>query len=181
MIYRFLAFVVGAALIASCAPISEEQCRGGNWQAIGFADGTKGRDASIVGTYAETCAEFGATPDLQAYTAGRQAGLLQYCTPANAYDLGRRGRRIAPVCTADSTLAMQPAHRTGLRYHEFETQIDEIEDRIRDREALLATNFSGTLTDAQEIEAAGIRVEIRDLERRVFVLRLKQRRVDSWP
>lgn len=168
-------------ILSTCAPISEEACRGGDWRGIGASDGARGLPTSTVGKYAETCAEFGVTPDLVAYQAGRSIGLQTYCTPSKAYSEGRNGRRIKPVCSADAELTMTPAHRFGLRYFDISEDMDRIRDRIDTREQLLASQFTGTLTQAQEIEAASIRAEIRGLDSDLFRLRIQRRRYDRWP
>lgn len=173
-----LALLMG---LASCASISEDACRAGNWNALGFADGTKGKPADIIGEYAEACAEFGIAPDPAAYAAGRNEGLKTYCTPANAYLVGRRGKRIAPVCSADATLAMQPANRHGLRYHEVQEDIDAVKERISERRAVLNANYSGTLTEQQKAEARRIRSEIRSLDHELFLLGIDERRYSRWP
>lgn len=178
---RALLLLSFVGLVATCAPISEDACRSGNWQAIGIGDGIKGEPANRVGDYAETCAEFGVAPDLAAYQAGRTEGLKTYCTPDNAYAQGRKGNRLRPVCTPDVATLISPANRHGLRYHAIDQDMDKIRNRIDSRESELAANYSGTLTPAQEIEAAQLRSEIRSLNHELFKLRLDLRRYDSWP
>ena len=168
-------------ILASCAPISEDACRSGNWQAIGIGDGIKAEPASRVGDYAETCAEFGISPDLAAYHAGRAEGLKTYCTAENAYSEGRKGKKLRPVCTPETATLISPANRHGLRYHAIEEDRNQIRDRIDSREQELAANYSGTLTPAQQIEAAQLRSEIKSLEFELFKLRIDLRRYDSWP
>ena len=168
-------------LLSACAPISEDACRAGNWRGIGISDGTNGLPASTVGKYAETCAEFGIAPDLTAYQAGRAEGLKTYCTPDNAYQEGRQGDALRSVCPAAIAPQMQAAHRHGKRYHDITEDMDRIRERIDNREQILDTNFSGTLTPAQQIEAASIRAEIRSLDNDLFRLRIKRRQYETWP
>lgn len=178
---RVILLLALLGLGASCAPISEEACRAGNWTGIGLRDGTKGLPASQVGSYAETCSEFGISPDITAYQAGRAEGLKLYCTPANAYEEGRDGNRLRPVCTPDATLLMRPAHNRGMKYFDIARDMERIEDRIDSRRQLLANSYSGTLTPAQELEAASIRAEIRALDTDLFRLSIQRRRYATWP
>ena len=76
---------------------------------------------------------------------------------------------------------MQAAHRHGKRYHDITEDMDRIRERIDNREQILDTNFSGTLTPAQQIEAASIRAEIRSLDNDLFRLRIRRRQYETWP
>ncbi len=123
--------VLAALALGSCASLSEDACRRGNWTGIGLADGAAGRLESYVGRHAEACAEVGVTPDVTAWRAGRQQGLALYCTSENAYDLGRRGAGLAPVCGGDVS-ALAAANRQGRVQYQIEREIDRLEGENRD-------------------------------------------------
>ena len=94
--------------LTACASLSEDECRAGDWATIGFEDGAQGRDAAFIGEHREACAEYGIAPDLNAWLAGRERGLLSYCTVDRAYSLGRSGRPVANVCPATLTQRSDP-------------------------------------------------------------------------
>lgn len=125
-------------LAGACASLSEEECRAGDWRAIGFADGAAGRPADYVARHREACAEVGVSPDLDAWLAGREAGLARYCTPANAFDVGRSGRRLSPVCAGPGLPDLERANRAGLRYWEIGREIAAIEADLREIDFELA-------------------------------------------
>lgn len=124
--------VAGLALLAlaACASLSEEACRAGDWAGIGFRDGAAGRPDGYVARHAEACAEVGIAPDLAAWRAGRAEGLTVYCTRANAYELGRRGTRLAAVCPGADALALAAANDRGLRWWELGREIDRLEAEV---------------------------------------------------
>ena len=64
MRFGILLALLSAMILSSCAPLSEDECRAGNWQAIGQADGAEGRDLNYIDQHAEACAEYGVAPDV---------------------------------------------------------------------------------------------------------------------
>jgi hypothetical protein len=163
-------------VLAGCASLSEEQCRAGDWRGIGFADGAQGRAPDHVERHQKACAKVGIAPDVQAWLAGRQEGLARYCTPSNAYDEGRRGRTIAPWCTADQRAAMQPAYERGRAYYEIGQDIDAERRDLRDLDDLIRV-----LPADAGSERARLFFERSRIERRVFMLENRQRRYAGWP
>lgn len=133
---RALLLVLAALGLGSCATLSEDSCRGGDWRGIGFRDGAAGRDAGFLASHAEACAEYGVTPDAAAWRAGRAEGLQAYCTPENAFEAGLGGGRLNPVCPADQRWRLAAAEERGLRLNGIEREIDALaaenaEDRAR--------------------------------------------------
>ena len=111
---RILIAVCLLAPLASCTSISEEECRGGDWQAIGFQDGIDGRDLKFVENHEKACAPVGVRPDVAEWEAGREDGLVISCTPAKAYLLGRRGSIAKEICPAEIQSALIRENRRGL-------------------------------------------------------------------
>lgn len=173
--------ISAALLIVSCAPISEDQCRGGDWGSIGLADGKAGKSVSILEKYAETCAEFGISPDQNLYLQARKSGLQFYCTPQNAYKVGREGARLNTVCEPAVQSQIRPAYDRGNKYYEINRDIEKKEDRIDELQDSLRADFSDPLTPEQVTQRQLIRSKIRDLEHDIFVLEIRRKRFDSWP
>ena len=141
---RLAALAAGLAALlglAGCASLSEDACRAGDWEGIGFRDGAAGRSEARLADHAEACAKIGVTPDAARWRAGRAEGLKLYCTQANAFDLGTRGDRLAPVCPAAQASALARANERGLRAHDLDREIDRIDAEIaarnRDMDKLL--------------------------------------------
>jgi len=94
----FLLGLISAA-VSGCSTLSKGECLSANWKNIGYGDGAQGYLAARISQHRSACAEYNVTPDLNAYTAGRNEGLAQYCTPANGYNTGFAGTSYNGVCS----------------------------------------------------------------------------------
>lgn len=115
-----------------CATLSETECRGGDWRAIGFADGVAGRDADFVENHAGACADLRIAPDKPAWEAGRQDGLAVYCTPLKAYIEGRNGIIVKRICPAPLQSRLLRENNRGLsaRFALRDRRSGDLFDRI---------------------------------------------------
>ncbi len=107
-------------LLSGCATLSKEECLVGDWQAIGYNDGVAGYHSERLASHAKACAKASIAPDYQAWERGRQLGLKQYCTTNNAYNLGRRGRKLNNICPIAMVNTLQNANQRGLDYYALE-------------------------------------------------------------
>ena len=167
-------------LAASCATLSEEECRAGDWHAIGVSDGMAGRSEGFLGNHAEACAALGIAPDPAAWAAGRAEGLRAYCTPERAYSSGRRGQRLGPVCGGYDQRALAQANLAGLRYHEAGRDIDQVRGQIRSAERRIDTLRDGDTTKGERAEIRRLRRDIDRWHRELWRLEDEQRRYAFW-
>lgn len=118
----FLAAAAGGAvmLLGSCATMSAEQCQAGDWSGQGYADGVAGLTMSRLNDHAEACAKHGVTPDAAAYGAGREQGLVQYCTPERGFREGRTGVSYVGVCPSYLEADFMPAYQDGRLVYEVD-------------------------------------------------------------
>ena len=126
-------------LLTSCATLSESECREGDWYAIGKQDGSNGRQSSFLQQHAKACSDYGIRPDRTAWEEGRQDGLPLYCTRRRAFEEGRRGKHLSPVCPPAQLAELTRANERGLRVNRIELEIREIENDIRRINAELAS------------------------------------------
>ncbi len=167
----FIAFAVSA-----CSTLSKSECQTANWKNIGYGDGSQGYQASRIAQHRSACAEYKVTPDLAAYTAGRNEGLRQYCTPANGYNKGLSGYTYNGVCTNSNEREFVEALNYGLAINreqkiysrlrnKYENQlryIAELEDNMRYKEKELT---SGWMSVEKNLRIVADMKEIRhDLE-----------------
>ena len=179
---RLLLLPLFAVALWACAPISEDQCRGGDWGAIGLKDGKDGRDISVLSKYAETCGEFGISPDKETYLAARQSGLTFYCTPQNAYSVGRAGKRLNNVCQPGIQQSIIPAYKKGRQYFEINEEIDRLHHRIDElRDELRLVAKQDTTEEDGRITGLLLDNEIDDLRHDIFMLELQRDRYESYP
>ncbi len=178
---RYLSFPAIAVLVASCAPISEDECRGGDWGAIGLADGKKGAYASLLNDYAETCAEFGVAPVRDTYLQARAAGLKFYCTPESAYRVGRSGKRLNNVCEPLVQQSIRPAYERGETYFKIEQRMDELANRVDELRDELSAAQAQPATPVLDSRALQIKSQINDIRHDIFMLELERDRYDTYP
>ena len=166
--------LAGMLALSGCASLSEDECLSADWRTIGFTDGAQGRTVGHVDRHREACAGVGVAPDLDAWLAGRQQGLRQYCTPQNAYRLGRSGRALSPVCSNPDTL--RPAHARGQRFYRIGQDIREAESELfemrRDLQAL---------PDEADRVRASLRRQIVRQQAWIARLRAERQRHARWP
>ncbi len=173
-LWIFAAAAGGAVLgLASCATMSAEQCMAGDWAGQGYSDGASGLTMSQLEEHAEACAKHGVTPDRSAYAAGRDQGLVRYCTPANGFRVGRTGSGYGGVCPSYLEVDFMPAYRDGQIVHDVEqaltnarssadslgARLEELDDKIAGKQRELRAEG---LTEPQRDQ---IRDRIQELRR----------------
>ncbi len=178
--FKNLLAVLPILFIMSCASLSEDSCRSGNWGTIGFNDGVNGALESYVNQHRKACADFGITPDVSAWLQGRTQGLKQYCTPVNAYNEGRSGSELNAVCTRRID-RLQLANFYGLRYYEIAEEIDDLEDEIDDLRERIDTEFGDDPNKEERQLRRFYRNQIETARDKIRDLEWDQRRYDDLP
>jgi hypothetical protein len=107
----FVALIVTGC--ASKATVSENQCRAGDWQTIGYRDGASGVTNTRLLSHQDACGAFGIVPDRDSYLAGWQAGLESYCTADSGFNLGLRGASLNSACRNELREPFASAHADG--------------------------------------------------------------------
>lgn len=107
-----------------CASMSQEECVTGDWYAIGYEDGARGRNADRIGKYRKACADHDITPDLRAYQEGREEGLREFCRPQTGFAVGRRGNSYSGICPADLEPAFVAAYQEGKQLYSLRAQVN---------------------------------------------------------
>ncbi len=158
--------------LTGCATLSKEECLSGNWEEIGFRDGTNGKTGAFLQSHAKACEKTGVRPVQSLWEQGRQRGLPVYCVPSKAYSEGRRGRSLNVVCDADQMPALQAANRKGLEYHALSDEISEVQYRIDEIGRLL-------IREEDSGKRAAFVQENRALSNRISLLELRRSLLDS--
>ena len=131
-----------AALLGACATgMSKNECALADWQTIGYEDGLRGWPAERIGAHRVACAKHQVTPNLAAYTAGRERGLREYCQPKNGFRAGLPGAGYANVCSGPSEPLFVDSYRYGRQIHDARAELRSTHTRLRNaREGLVHTN-----------------------------------------
>ncbi|MBB5517935.1 DUF2799 domain-containing protein [Amphiplicatus metriothermophilus] len=127
--------LAAALVLSGCATgMSEEECAGANWRAIGERDGLYGETLEKLDERAAQCGSFGLPADIEAYQAGRERGLRRYCTPDAGFDAGLNGRPYRGVCPPPAESAFLDEYDIGLRLYRLtrahESAIEAYEDAL---------------------------------------------------
>jgi Protein of unknown function (DUF2799) len=111
---RCLAAILLLTLVEGCATkLSEADCRSGNWEAIGYDDGTKGvRQAQSI-KHMKNCAKYDVAFDEQAYFSGYERGLEVFCTDENALQMGLDGGKYEGTCSVEKYPRFDARYRAG--------------------------------------------------------------------
>jgi hypothetical protein len=134
--------VLTATLLGACATgMSKDECALADWQTIGYEDGLRGYPAERIGAHRVACAKHQVTPNLAAYSVGRERGLLEYCQPKNGFRAGLSGTGYANVCSGSTETAFVKAYQWGRQIHAARTELRTTNSRLRSaREGLAHTN-----------------------------------------
>lgn len=130
-----LALAAPLLLAGSCATLSEDQCRAGDWGGIGYTDGANGHTTGRFGDHVKACEKFGIMPDQAAYLAGRTRGLPAYCNPGRGFTEGRLGRTYYGVCPANLERAFQSGYADGRVVWDAQQRVDRAEIDISNAQA----------------------------------------------
>ena len=114
-LYRVSAMTMLGLLLAACSSstMNRDECMAVDWRTVGYEDGVAGRAGDRIGEHRKACAEYGVTPNLAAYQAGRAEGLREYCQPHNGYRYGAEGRAYYGACPADLAQPFVEAYDAG--------------------------------------------------------------------
>ncbi len=164
--------LVAVASLAACtsAPKAKEtRCAGVDWWEMGRTDGVAG--IALQKGLAEhklQCEASSHPVDLELYENGRDAGLIDYCSPQQGLAVGHAGSNYEGVCPSYLEVAFLAQYKVGQRLHELETEDHELESRIENLVSLLSKSNSGTALRAQiedlRSRRANLDVEMARLE-----------------
>jgi hypothetical protein len=121
-------------LIAGCSSkMTREECRTVDWRTVGYEDGVAGQPGDRIGQHRRDCAEHGVAPNLDAYLAGRAAGLREYCQPHNGYRAGANGYAYYDVCPAELAPGFVKAYEDGRALYVREQRVRDADQAIESR------------------------------------------------
>ncbi|MDA0992863.1 MAG: DUF2799 domain-containing protein [Proteobacteria bacterium] len=123
--------------VSGCASMSADECSMSDWRTIGFEDGAQGYTADRLGDHRKACAKHGVAPDFEAYQAGRNEGLRQFCQPSRGYNLGTAGGRYNGVCPSDLEPDFVDAFNTGHTLYNLRASVNSASYQISAKKAEL--------------------------------------------
>lgn len=131
------AFVVLAGLAACASKQEKITCAQRDWYEVGRRDGAQGATLDRLLQYKRECGSQFQTGFETIYVNGRNAGLVEYCAPENAFELGRMGLSYMYVCPSTMEPQFLTAYRKGqqtrhlqLRKKDLDAQIETLTNQI---------------------------------------------------
>lgn len=131
-----LAAAMAALALAGCVSASlvssqeNSSCEYFDWFEIGRVDGVGGEKADKISDYRARCDSTAHPVNQDLYTNGYNAGLIEFCTPTNGYDLGRRGETYGAVCPFPMEEKFLEHYKIGLRVNQLQNENSDLEARI---------------------------------------------------
>ena len=158
--------MIGALAATGCASLSEKECRGGDWDAIGRGDGARGARADEIERHQKACARHDVPVDEEAWRAGYARGIESFCTAAGGYVAARAGGRHHNVCFGIAgEERFMAAFRDGEEVHKLLREMRDLRQRLHDYEMAA---MSG---DYNDYDASQMRMRAAEID---SVLRRKQ-------
>lgn len=125
-----IAFALGLSACASTST-QKQTCQQRDWFELGRHDGAQGSTEAKFDKHTEECRKQVNTSEVETmYTNGRNAGLVEYCTPENAFELGRMGLVYMYVCPSTVEPRFLSAYRKGQRARDLEIENKKLEGKI---------------------------------------------------
>lgn len=147
--YQSSALVLACTAIAiflstACSSLKVEQasCEQADWYELGRRDGSQGSPSDRLNQQRKACGKSFRADWESMYINGRNAGLVEYCEPRNAYELGRMGVAYLYVCPSTVEPQFISAYRKGQTAHDLEIESKRLDMQIDQlaQKLLLANN-----------------------------------------
>jgi hypothetical protein len=126
-LYRGTLVLALAGLIGGCETLSEDQCRTGDWNQIGYQDGSAGRARDVIAQHDKACAKVGIRPNANAWYAGYERGIPAYCTPQNGLEQGMRDASYQGVCPPHLEPAFMARYSAGREVYKARRVVEQID------------------------------------------------------
>jgi len=148
-------------LLQGCATLDKDECMLADWRLIGYQDGVAGKSATVVGEYREDCAKHAVVPDLDAYRAGREEGLQQYCKVDNGYRLGNAGRGLPAICPKVLEDDFRDAYNAGRELYLARSAVNKTSARLTSRKQTLSNLENDRARKLAALIADGLKADQR--------------------
>jgi len=135
---KLLAAALLMLAVSGCASMNKAECLNVDWRTVGYEDGVAGRSGERIGEHRKACAKHGVTPDFNAYQAGRETGLREYCQPETGYQLGVNGYALKTSCPADVKEDFESAYHAGFELYAMRARVVNAQNELESTHRELA-------------------------------------------
>lgn len=172
-LFRGCLMVSVMALLASCATLTEEECRYADWYRIGVTDGRAGQPDARLAQHAEACEKHGVRPDADAWRGGWSDGIPNYCSSSSGWRQGVAGTSYSGVCPPALEEDFLFGYERGRALHAVGNELDNIDSRITTLETLVVDD------EIEEAERRDLMAELRDLQREARALERERALIEA--
>ncbi|MDO9239411.1 DUF2799 domain-containing protein [Methylicorpusculum sp.] len=151
--------ILSLIVLTGCATLNKQDCMHGDWYGVGSKDGLAGETSNRLSDHIKACNEYGIAVDNNAYMAGREQGLRDYCRLDNAFTTGLNGQPYHHVCPPHIDSVFANYHSTAYKVHEDQAELDKIDNDLSSKESQLRDK------KLSEKDRSRIRDDIRSLDR----------------
>ena len=159
MVFRCFLGWLSILALAGCATLNQEECRRGDWYALGVSDGRGGQTTDRLDEHQKACADYGIFIAPDPYFAGREQGLREYCQFDNAFRIGLQGEPYRHVCPPSIDGLFTHYHAAALAVYEDRAELDRLDSNLNSKERDL---YDRKLSDK---DRSRLRQDIREMDR----------------
>ena len=167
----FSALLGSVLVLSGCATLSESQCVASDWETVGYRDGLAGTPTSHLLKHQNACVKHGIVPDRNAYLAGWEEGVEQYCQADNGFTLGQAGANYKNICPDHLKHLFYAAYQDGRQLYLAQVEINRLtrkvgqnENRLKQIKAETINVATSLISDETSTEQRlGLLVRTRDL------------------
>lgn len=156
---HFFVFVASFSLVACVSNSERVTCDQRDWYELGWRDGSQGATLDRLAFHQKDCRSAIKSKWETLYINGRNAGLVEFCAPENAFELGRMGLPYLFVCPPTVEANFLSAYRRGEVARRLELEGKELNAKID-------TLSQQMKLAADEIERRRINSELDSLRKR---------------
>jgi len=173
-----LLLIIALISLSGCASLNKEECLQADWYNIGYHDGESGYKISRLSDHQQACAEYHISPDQARYKQGRNAGLMDYCTPENALQTGLNGNSYRGVCPYEIEKSFLVKYRQGKAIYDLNEEIDKHHSRISSIEYILKRDKKKKKLTKEEVrtyqdEVIELKIRIEEKQKQLYYMKGK--------
>jgi hypothetical protein len=129
---KAVVFLIFLGFVGCSTEPSPDQlsCQNSDWYEIGRRDGASGAPLDRLKGYRRDCGAQWTEQTENIYRNGRNAGLVEYCTDRNGFELGRMRLTYNDVCPSTVEDEFLQSYKKGEKARSLETENQRLTDRI---------------------------------------------------
>jgi len=116
-LFYLISILLMVGLFSGCASMSKKECLTADWHAVGHSDGARGVHFNNLSKHRKACNKYEVIPDEEAYHAGWERGIRNYCTSDRGYQVGAAGQPYRSICPQDVEQNFRTGWKKGVRQY----------------------------------------------------------------